>query len=88
MKTPMKELIEQLKQEIEKQVQFRDEFEDGVVQGLEGALDLAESMLKKEKEVMCGIYDDALARVDRNYLGGEGEDYYNETFNTKERQPQ
>ena len=40
-------------------------------------------LLEKEKEVMCGIYDDALARVDRNYIGGEGEQYYNETFNTK-----
>ena len=40
-------------------------------------------MLEKEKEVMCGIYDDALARVDHNYIGGEGKDYYNETFNTK-----
>ena len=60
MKTPMQELIEQLKQEIENQVQFRNEFEDGVVQGLEGALDLAEGMLEKEKEVISEIYDDEL----------------------------
>ena len=44
-------------------------------------------LLKKEKEVMCGIYDDAVARLDTSYIGTEkyGEQYYNETFNTKER---
>ena len=42
-------------------------------------------LLEKEKEVMCGIYDDAVAQIDTSYIGEEkyGEQYYNETFNTK-----
>ena len=78
MKTPMQELIEQLKEE-------RDLH--GYERGLhyETAIELAEAMLEKEEKVMCGIYDDALARVDRNYLGGEGVEYFNEHFKTKER---
>jgi hypothetical protein len=75
MKTPMQELIEQM-WEIAK---YGDSYE------VAPCIEAAESMLEKEKEVMCGIYDDALARVDRNYIGGEGEQYYNETFNTKEK---
>ena len=76
----MQELIEQLKEE-------RDLH--GYERGLhyETAIELAEAMRKKEKEVMCGIYDDAVARLDTSYIGTEkyGEQYYNETFNTKER---
>ena len=83
-KTPMQELIEQLKQEIENQVQFRDEFEDGVVQGLEGALDLAEAMLKKEKEVMCQFQSDGQT-TDFWVKYEDNEDCFNKTFNTKER---
>ena len=51
------------------------------------AIALAKSMLEKEKEVMCGIYDDAVAQIDTSYIGEEkyGEQYYNETFNTKEK---
>ena len=79
-KTPMQELIEQLKEE-------RDLH--GYERGLhyETAIELAEAMLEKEKEVMCGIHDDAIARIDTSYIGEEkyGEQYYNETFNTKER---
>ena len=83
-KTPMQELIEQLKQEIENQVKFRNEFEDGVVQGLEGALDLAKGMLEEEKEVIMRVYQDGL---DNGYSNGNWKlaQYYNETFNTKER---
>lgn len=80
MKTPIQELIDRLKEErdlhgYEKQGYF------------ETAIELAESMLGKEKEVMCGIYDDAVAQIDTSYIGEEkyGEQYYNETFNTKER---
>jgi len=53
---------------------------------LEQIVELAESLLEKEKEVMCGIYDDAVAAFDPFYIGQEkfGEQYYNETFNTKE----
>ena len=45
------------------------------------------SLIQKEKEAMCGIYDDAIAQFDPTYTGQEkyGEQYYNETFNTKEK---
>ena len=76
----MQELIEQLKEErdlhgYERAIHYQT------------AIELAESMLEKEKEVMCGIHDDAIARIDTSYIGEEkyGEQYYNETFNTKER---
>ena len=80
MKTPMQELISVIRK--------RQEDED--VQPFmwhEQIVELAESMLEKEKEVMCGIYDDAVARLDTSYIGTEkyGEQYYNETFKTKER---
>ena len=44
-------------------------------------------LVEKEKEVMCGIYDDAIAQFDPTYIGQEkyGEHYYNETFKTKEK---
>ena len=78
MKTPMQELISVIRK--------RQEDEDvQPFMWLEQIVELAESMLEKEKEVMCGIYDDALARVDRNYIGGEGEQYFEETFKTKEK---
>jgi hypothetical protein len=75
MKTPMQELIDQM-WEIAK---YGDSYE------VAPCIEAAEAMLEKEKEVMCGIYDDALARVDRNYIGGEGEQYFEETFKTKEK---
>ena len=73
MKTPMQELIERLKEErdlhgYEKQGYF------------ETAIELAESMLEKEKEVMCEFADD----YQRNCFQKSADDYYNETFNTKE----
>ena len=39
-------------------------------------------MIEKEKDVMCGIYDDAIAEFDPTYIGTEkyGEQYYNETY--------
>ena len=40
-----------------------------------------ESMLEKEKEVMCEFADD----YQRNCFQKSSDDYYNETFNTKEK---
>ena len=47
---------------------------------LEQIVELAESMLEKEKEVMCEFADD----YQRNCFQKSSDDYYNETFNTKE----
>ena len=48
---------------------------------LEQIVELAESLLEKEKEVMCEFADD----YQRNCFQKSSDDYYNETFNTKER---
>jgi len=45
------------------------------------AISLAKSMLEKEKEVMCEFADD----YQRNCFQKSSDDYYNETFNTKEK---
>ena len=39
------------------------------------------NLLEKEKEVMCEFADD----YQRNCLQKSADDYYNETFNTKEK---
>ena len=77
MKTPIQELIEQLKEE-------RDLH--GYERGLhyETAIELAEAMLEKEKEVMCEfakLYDDDLS----NSIIRTREDCFDKTFKTKER---
>ena len=74
MKTPMQELIEQLKEE-------RDlhGYDRGFI--YETAIELAEAMLEKEKEVMCEFADD----YQRNCFQKSADDYFKETFNTKER---
>ena len=73
-KTPMQELI----------FVIRKRQEDEDVQPfmwLEQIVELAESMLEKEKEVMCEFADD----YQRNCFQKSSDDYYNETFNTKEK---
>ena len=79
MKTPMQSLIETFEEMKDPNV------ESSIDVGF--AISLAKSLLEKEKEVMCGIYDDAVAQIDTSYIGEEkyGEQYYNETFNTKEK---
>ena len=79
MKTPMQELIDRLEHLVG--------LAEGTLYeaGLKSAKSQAESMLEKEKGVMCEIYDDAIARFDPKYFGGEGEDYYNQTFEPIER---
>jgi len=79
MKTPMQELIEQLKEE-------RDLH--GYERGLhyEMAIEHAESMLEKQREVImdaydAGLFDGSMDDVDDRLY----KDYYNETFKTKER---
>ena len=74
MKTPMQELISVIRK--------RQEDEDvQTFMWLEQIVELAESMLEKEKEVMCEFADD----YQRNCFQKSSDDYYNETFNTKEK---
>ena len=76
MKTPMQELIDRLKEE-------RDLH--GYERGLhyETAIELAEAMLEKEKDVINDAYWDALNDVPIHI--SRCKDYYNETFKTKDR---
>ena len=81
MKTPIQEHIEWLKKE-------RDEH--GYERGLhyEMAIEHAESMLEKEKEVMCEFTADYTTLWEFQPLCGEIQSiqqYYNETLKTKER---
>ena len=75
----MQEMFDQLK------ASRKDEY--GLAFAIDMLLENKQEMLEKEKEVMCGIYDDAIAEFDPTYIGREkyGEQYYNETFNTNER---
>ena len=77
MKTPMQELIEQLKKE-------RDLH--GYERGLhyETAIELAEAMLEKEKEVIMDAYWDGCHHHVPIHPS-RAEDYFNKTFKTKER---
>jgi len=74
MKTPMQELISVIRK--------RQEDEDvQPFMWLEQIVELAESLLEKEKEVMCEFADD----YQRNCFQKSADDYFKETFNTKER---
>ena len=87
MKTPMQELIEQLKEERDGFLKLppHSNIQERTENCFGSCIEIAERMLDKEKEVMCGIYDDAVSEFDPTYIGQEkyGEQYYNETFNTK-----
>ena len=86
MKTPMQELIEQLKKEAQF-ISDNDHIEDRMWRnGLREAIERAESMLDKEKEVMCEF-----AEYTRKcgFLSDQRglmttEELYDQTFNTKE----
>ena len=70
MKTPMQELIDKLNN-----VKPTDFCSIETIKGW------AESMLEKEKEVMCEFADD----YQRNCFQRSAYQYYNETFNTEEK---
>jgi hypothetical protein len=74
MKTPMQELIDIIKQRINDDDSIPYMYNERI-------LELAESLLEKEKEVMCEFADD----YQRNCFQKSSDDYYNETFNTKEK---
>jgi hypothetical protein len=91
MKTPMQELIEKLKEERSKLQALNERV---MVLTLDYAIADAEQMLEKEKDVMCEfafncgdeIKDQNNWRSPRNLTNYEVIlDYYNKTFNTKEK---
>jgi hypothetical protein len=70
MKTPMQELLEWVRATLPMDLDTPRMIEEKI-----------ESMLEKEKEVMCEFADD----YQRNCFQKSADDYYNETFNTKEK---
>jgi hypothetical protein len=75
MKTPMQEMFDQLK------ASRKDEY--GLAFAIDMLLENEETMLKKEKEVIENAYWDGGQWVPLS--GSQCEEYYNETFNTKEK---
>ena len=85
MKTPMQELIEQLKELQKTYTQFADSY---TAYTLHNVIELAESLLEKEKEVMCEFAKYCLDKaldLDVRTAFSNVEEYYNETFKTKKR---
>ena len=76
MKTPIQELIEQLK-DLRDSIPDKDAMYRG---GVINSIRLAEGMLEKEKEVIENAYWKGLEQWDSE---DSAEDYYNETFKNK-----
>ena len=74
MKTPMQELISVIRKRQEDDEAMPFMYNDRIIK-------LAESMLKKEKEVMESAWQDGMYECDGD---GTFEDFY-KTFNTKEK---
>ena len=82
MKTPMQELISVIRK--------RQEDEDvQPFMWLEQIVELAESMLEKEKAVIMDAHIEGQRVFDKfphtQWTNDQAEQYYNETFNTKEK---
>ena len=74
MKTPMQELIETFEE-------MRSPIDSKV--DVDFAISLVKSMLEKEKEVIMDAY--MAGESDATHKMNSSLNYYNETFNTKER---
>lgn len=85
MKTPMQELIEQLEKEYQKGISaivHPEHFNlNEFTEGIQYAMRLTKTALEKEKEAINKAYE----MGSRDYPIHLKEDYYNETFNTKEK---
>ena len=80
MKTPMQELIERLDKEI------NPKYPDGYNIVMKIAKNLTEQMLEKEKEVITSAYNKGKDYYFyNNTTMPNAEEYYNKTFNTKEK---
>ena len=74
MKTPMQELLEWVRATLPMDLDTPQMIERKI-----------ESMLEKEKEVIMDAWMDDRFPLDKDWLKQCAENYYNETFNTKER---
>jgi len=76
MKTPMQELIEIIKKRQEDDEAMPFMYNDRIIK-------LAESMLEKEREIICNAFSDARhGAVESRWTA---EEYFEEIFNTKEK---
>ena len=82
MRTPIQELIEQLYTMYYKALTIETDLSRT---GLSNAICLAESMLEKEKEQIMDAWMDDRFPLDKDWVKQCAEQYYNETFNTKEK---
>jgi hypothetical protein len=78
MKTPIQELIEIIKKRQEDDEAMPFMYNDKIIA-------LAESMLKKEKDEIIDAHIDGQCDDTDGTPFEKAEQYYNETFNTKER---
>jgi hypothetical protein len=76
MKTPMQELIDTFKE-------MRSPIDSKV--DVDFAISLVKSMLEKEKEAIVNAWMDDRYPLDKDWVKQCAEQYYEETFNTKER---
>jgi len=76
MKTPMQELIETFEE-------MRSPIDTKV--DVDFAISLVKSMLEKEKEAIVNAWMDDRYPLDKDWVKQCAEQYYEETFNTKER---
>ena len=85
MKTPMQELIEQLKEERDGFLKLppHSNIQERTENCFGSCIEIAERMLEKEKEVIENAYWDGGQWVPT--VGSQCEEYYNETFNTEEK---
>lgn len=85
MKTPMQELIEQLKEYYDLELKVSGTKNEPILWGIVKA----QALLKKEKEFMADIWLDAqVAHQGDEYIKPSDptfDEYYNETFNTEEK---
>ena len=74
MKTPMQELLEWVRATLPMDLDTPQMIERKI-----------ESMLEKEKEVIMDAWMDDRFPLDKDWLKQCAENYYNKTFNTKEK---
>ena len=82
MKTPMQEHIEWMQEKLRILVEYRDLSAGTEV---DECIQHAESMLKKEKEVIENAVKQGWDYNEEGLVQWMGETYYNETFNTEEK---
>ena len=81
MKTSMQELIDSLKRE---RMNPSNEWQLGYQKALINVISEAESMLKEEKKMIIESFHEGMRCQGFDPNRGVAEEYYNETFNTKE----